>query len=79
MTGLVEIGKLYEKIDKNGQTYFVGGCNDEAGFIILPVRQRGQIGEAKFKLYVRSRMAKMKNLEKEEKKANKEKKWKLSQ
>ena len=58
MTGLVEIGKLYEKIDKNGQTYFVGDCNDEAGFIILPVRQRGQIGEAKFKLYVRSRESK---------------------
>lgn len=55
MTGLVEIAKLYEKIDKNGQTYFVGDCNDEAGFIILPVRQRGQVGEVKFKLYVRSR------------------------
>jgi len=52
---LVEIGKLYKKIDKNGAEYFVGDLNSEAGFIIMPVRQRGQIGEPAFKIYVRSR------------------------
>ena len=52
---MISLCKLYKKIDKNGAVYYVGDAGKEAGYMVMPIRPRGELGEPAFTLYIRSK------------------------
>lgn len=49
---MVKLTELYEKIDKNGNTYYVGDATPNTRFILQKKRNQGTGKDPKFALYI---------------------------
>lgn len=49
---MVKLTELYEKIDKNGNTYYVGDATGNTRFILQKKKSMGNPQGAKYSLYI---------------------------